>query len=181
MGEPADPELSPLGHRQAKLTADFLECESIQHVASSTMLRAHQTAKPLVDRLGIELSLHDELREVDDQSNRYVPMEDLLDDDPIVTDLRDDPWSLFNGNFEGFRSRVVSAFDHLIEVNKGRTVAVFCHGMVMGVYAMTLLGTDDPFRFPVDYCGIMRVQASSTGIRTLRSTNETGHVRHTLD
>jgi hypothetical protein len=30
----------------------------------------------------------------------------------------------------------------------------------------------------VDYCGIMRVTASSSGIRTLRSVNETAHLRH---
>jgi len=32
-----------------------------------------------------------------------------------------------------------------------------------------------------DYCGIMRVTASAKGFRTVRSVNETGHVRHLLD
>jgi hypothetical protein len=41
-----------------------------------------------------------------------------------------------------------------------------------------LLDHDDPFAVMADYCGIMRVTASTTGIRTLRSVNETGHLRH---
>jgi hypothetical protein len=50
--------------------------------------------------------------------------------------------------------------------------------MVAAVYLQVLLGHDDPFAVMTDYCGIMRVTASSTGIRTVRSVNETGHLRH---
>jgi hypothetical protein len=31
-----------------------------------------------------------------------------------------------------------------------------------------------------DYCGIVRVRAASNGIRTIRSANETAHVRGLL-
>ena len=50
--------------------------------------------------------------------------------------------------------------------------------MVASVYLQTVLGHDDPFALISDYCGISRVTASSTGIRTLRSINETAHLRH---
>ena len=49
--------------------------------------------------------------------------------------------------------------------------------MVIGVYLQTLLGYDDPFALISDYCGISRISASSTGVRTLRSVNETAHLR----
>ncbi|MCH7788401.1 MAG: histidine phosphatase family protein [Acidobacteria bacterium] len=180
-GQAADPSLSIMGRRQAELTADFLQCESITRIASSTMNRARQTAEPLADMLGIEIELHDALCEVDRESNRYVPMEEMTNEDPIVAEFLNDPWSLFNGDFEGFKTRVLDGFDAIVQANRGGTVAVFCHGMVMGVYLMTQLGVDDPFRFNIDYCGIMRVQASSNGVRSIRSVNETGHVRHTLE
>jgi hypothetical protein len=50
--------------------------------------------------------------------------------------------------------------------------------MVASVYIQTLLGHDDPFALISDYCGISRIAASSTGVRTLRSVNETAHLRH---
>jgi len=44
-----------------------------------------------------------------------------------------------------------------------------------------MLGHDNPLALLSDYCGIMRVTASAKGFRTVRSVNETGHVRHLLD
>ena len=73
---------------------------------------------------------------------------------------------------------ITAAFDSLVADNRGRTVAVFCHAMVVGVYLQTLLDLNDPFTVMADYCGITRVAASSTGIRSVRSFNETGHLRH---
>jgi len=180
-GEAADPSLSLLGRSQAELTAEFLRYESITRIAASTMSRARQTAEPLAAKLSLDIELHDGLCEVDRESNSYVPMEEMTNEDPVVADFLNDPWSLFNGDFEGFRTRVIDGFDKIVRENRGGTVAVFCHGMVMGVYLMTQLGVDDPFRFNTDYCGIMRVQASTSGVRSIRSVNETGHVRHTLE
>jgi broad specificity phosphatase PhoE len=85
---------------------------------------------------------------------------------------------MFFDGYEPFRERVRSAFDSIVEANRGGRVAVYCHSMVAAVYLQVLLGHDDPFAVMVDYCGIMRVTASSSGIRTLRSVNETGHLRH---
>ena len=57
-------------------------------------------------------------------------------------------------------------------------MAVFRRSMVASVYLQTVLGHDDPFALICDYCGISRVTASSTGTWTLRSVNETAHLRH---
>ena len=48
---PADPGLSTTGRLQAEAIADFLEDENIDHVVSSSMKRAQQTAQPLAARL----------------------------------------------------------------------------------------------------------------------------------
>ena len=85
------------------------------------------------------------------------------------------------GVLEGFRDRVVAGFDEVIATNGGKTVAVFCHGMVMAVYLQTLWSLEDPWRNQPAYTGIHRVTASSTnGMRSIRSINETGHVRDLL-
>ena len=82
-----------------------------------------------------------------------------------------------------FRTRVDTEWKDLTtdDVFAGKTVAVFCHGMVMAVYLQTLWSLEDPWRNQPAYTGIYRVTASSTnGMRSIRSINETGHVRDLL-
>ena len=184
-GGSADPVLADLGHRQAQATAAHLAQEGIDHIVSSSMKRAVQTAEPLADRLGLDVEMLDDLRESDHRSQIYVPSEEWSRDDPAVAHYYDEDRDLsdtiFSDGYEEFRDRVGRGFEHVIGTNRSRTVAVFCHGMVTGVYLQILLGIDDPLSLLVDYCGITRVAASSTGVRTVRSVNETQHVRHLLE
>ena len=184
-GGSADPVLAEVGHRQAQATADYLAGEGIDHIVSSSMKRALQTAEPLADCLGLGVEMLDDLRESDHRNRLYVPAEEMSRDDPSLAhyfdpdrDLND---TIFSDGYDEFRDRVERGFEHVIRTNRSRTVAVFCHGMVTGVYLQILLGIDDPLSLLVDYCGITRVAAASTGVRTVRSVNETHHVRHLLE
>jgi len=174
---PADPPLSPLGLRQAEATANLLATESIDHVVTSTMQRAIQTGRPLADRLGLTPERLEGLKESDYRRNSYTPVEEMDADHEVIREFLDDPLSMFADGYEAFRDRITAALDAVVAGNRGRTVAVFCHAMVVGVYLQTLLGLNDPFAVMADYCGITRVAASSTGIRSVRSFNETGHLR----
>ena len=178
----ADPPLSDLGRRQAAVTAEFLAGERIDHVMSSPMHRARATAAPLAARLGLTVELHDGLKEADHYRTRYVPAEEMTMDDAIVREFLDDKFAMFAplGGFERWRAEVVATFDEIVDRHKGKRVAVYCHGMVMGTYLTALIGHGDPFVLTPDYCGIVRVRAASNGIRTIRSANETGHVRSLL-
>ena len=174
---PADPPLSPLGLRQAEATADLLATESVDHVVTSTMQRAIQTGRPLADRLGLTPERLEGLKESDYRRSSYTPVEEMDADHEVIREFLDDPLSMFADGYEAFRDRITAALDTVVAGNRGRTVAVFCHAMVVGVYLQTLLGLNDPFAVMADYCGITRVAASSTGIRSVRSFNETGHLR----
>lgn len=178
----ANPHLSEQGRRQAEATAEFLAGERIDHITASPMHRAHQTAQPLAQRLGFDIELIDGLAEVDRHNARYIPQDEMTSDDPIVQEFLEDKFAMFRvfGGFELWRQGVVDTFDHIVNHNKGKRVAVFCHGMVMGTYLTTLIGHGDPFVLQPDYCGIVRVTAASNGIRTVRSANETGHIRGLL-
>ena len=184
-GGVADPHLAELGRLQAQATADFLAAEGIDHIVSSTMKRAMETAEPLARRLGQAVEALDDLRESDHRSQVYVPAEEFSRDDPATAhyydteaDFRD---TIFSDGYDDFRARVGRGFQHVIDTNRSRTVAVYCHGMVTGVFLQILLGIEDPLALLVDYCGITRVVASGTGLRTVRSVNETHHVRHLLE
>ena len=182
-GRSADPNLSELGRLQAEATAEFLASEGIDHIASSSMLRAASTAAPLAERLAKPVETLDDLRESDHRSNIYVPVEEMTRDDPVLAlysrdNIHD---SIFPQGYEEFKGRVTRGFEHLIGANRSKTVAVFCHAMVTAVYLQLVLGIADPFKVTVDYCGISRVLASSTGKRSVQSVNETFHVRHLLE
>ena len=175
---PADPPLSPLGLRQAEATANLLATEGVDHVVTSTMQRAIQTGQPLADRLGLTPERLEDLKESDHLRSSYTPVEEMDADHEVIREFLDDPLSMFADGYEAFRDRITTALDAVVADNQGRTVAVFCHAMVVGVYLQTLLDLNDPFAVMADYCGITRVAASSTGIRSVRSFNETGHLRH---
>mgnify|MGYP000845556378 FL=1 len=177
----ADPPLSPIGVKQAEATAEFLKTEGIHHVVSSTMTRAIQTAEPFSILSGLKIEMIDDLKEADFDRNSYTPVEEMDLDHPFIKEYLEDPESIFGGDLDGFRKRTTNAFNYLIEEHKGSVVAVFCHGMVMGVFLQSLLGHDNPVALQPDYCGITRVTASSSGLRSIRSINETSHVRHLLD
>ena len=146
------------------------------------MLRARETAAPLAAHLGIEPIIVANLAEVDAHRSFYLPSEDFTDDHPFIQEMKADPMSMFayHGGFEPWRNKVVGAFDEVVEIHRGKTVAVFCHGMVTSTFLSKVLGYDDPFRFQMAYCGIARVTASSNGLRSARSVNETAHVRALL-
>ena len=175
---PADPPLSPLGLQQAEATADLLATEGVDHVVTSTMQRAIQTGRPLADRLGLTPECLEGLKESDYRRSSYTPVEEMDADHEVIREFLDDPLSMFADGYEAFRDRITVALAAVVAANRGRTVAVFCHAMVIGVYLQTLLGLNDPFAVMADYCGITRVAASSSGIRSVRSFNETGHLRH---
>lgn len=178
----ADPTLTDAGRRMAEATADFLAGDGIDHIVASPLQRACETAAPLASRLEFDVEIVEGLREIDPFGGAYVPAEDITDDHPVVAQFAEDRYSLFTGagGFEHFRSVVVDAVDGIVARNRGRRVAVFCHGTVIGTYLSTLLDSDDPYVLLPDYCGLYRVTASSGGLRTLRSANETGHVRALL-
>jgi len=179
----ADPELSEIGNQQAERVAEVLETAGIDHIVSSTMLRARQTAAPLAERLGLEVELLDDIKESDHRSRSYVPSEEIRADDPDTAhyfegDLMD---TIFSDGYENFEARVTRGFAHIIDTNKSRRVAVFCHGMVTNVFVKSILRFEEVLAISPDYCGITRVQASGTGIRTVRSVNETYHVRDLIE
>ena len=179
----ADPGLSEIGQQQATRVSEYLETEGIDHVVSSSMRRAHETAAPFAAFLGCAVELLDDIKESDHKSTAYIPAEEMSPDDPDAAhffegNIHD---HVFSDGLEAFTERIDRGFQHIIDTNKSKKVAVFCHGMVTSVFLRTILNFDDPLSLTPDYCGISRVRAASNGIRTVRSINETHHVRDLIE
>lgn len=175
---PADPPLSELGHQQALATAEFIAVEAIDAVVSSTMRRAVETAQPLAEHLNLIPETRAGLVESDYRRKSYTPAEEMEADDEVIQDFLADPMRMFSDGYEAFETRVIATFDAIIGDYRGQAIAVFCHGMVTSVLLKTILGHDSPFDLMPNYCGITRVSASSSGLRTVRSVNETAHLRN---
>lgn len=170
---PADPELSAVGHLQARALDAWLAGEQIDAIWSSPMRRAVQTALPLARRLGLEVTVDEGLAEYDRHSASYIPIEELkAANDPRWNQLPERP--------EEFAAEVVAAVERVVAAHPGQRVAVVCHGGVVNAYAGHVLGVTDPLFFLPHYTSISRVLASAAGVRSIGSLNEAGHIRHLL-
>jgi probable phosphoglycerate mutase len=167
---PADPHLAPLGVRQAEALAGWLAAEPIHAIWSSPMRRALETAAPLAARLGLEVRVDEGLAEYDRHAASYIPLEELkAANDPRWNELPERP--------EEFQAEVVAALEAVVVAHPGQRVAVVCHGGVINAYAGHVLGLADPLFFLPTYTSVSRVLAASSGVRSIESLNESGHLR----
>ncbi|NQV97884.1 MAG: histidine phosphatase family protein [Acidimicrobiaceae bacterium] len=176
---PADPELSDEGYDQASRLAKYLATESINAIYSSPMQRAMQTADPLSKKIGIPISVVDEIAEFDRLSNEYIPIEELrAANDPRWHKLVAGEWDSESDTFEEFRNRVVSSIETLVNSHASQRIVIVCHGGVINQYLSHVLGisTERGFFYP-HYTSIHRVIASQSGLRSLVTLNETAHLR----
>jgi probable phosphoglycerate mutase len=179
-GSPADPGLSEKGIGQAAKLARWMETEKLDAIYSSPMARAKETADPLSEVKGIEITIESGIAEFDNQSSVYIPMEELK-----AKDYK--RWlELVEGGFSeqfdltSFKKEALESIEKIILENSGKRVAAVCHGGVINVWAAHVLGIDKYLFFPPEYTSINRFRASSSGVRSLISLNETGHLRDDL-
>lgn len=182
-GRPADPVLTELGARQAGRLASWCAVEGIDHVVSSPLRRATQTASPLAARVGIETAIVTGLREYDANADSYIPIEEMKTRDRSRWDaMVAGRWEDFGGEPpDQFRARIVPCIDEIIANHPGKRVAVVCHGGVINIYLAAVLGLDRHLWFSPEYTSISRVHASRSGARSVGSINETGHLAGSRD
>jgi broad specificity phosphatase PhoE len=177
-GGPADPELTPAGIEQAARLAAWLAREQIDHVVSSPLQRALETAAPIAAAHGLEVEVVDGIQEWDADTDAYIPVEELRE-------TKDDRWqAMIEGRWEDyggedpvrFGARIVRTIDAIVDAHPARRVVVVCHGGVINVYLAALLGLDRHLWFDPAYTSVSRVQAARSGPRSLASLNEIGHL-----
>jgi len=172
--ESSDPPLAEEGHDQARRVAARLARERFDAVMSSTMRRAVQTAEPFAALAGHEIETHDGIVEFDRDAGSYTPMEELKRDNY-------EAWKRFvargqTRDIADFQATVVSALEAVIASNRGKRVAVFCHGGVINVWTAHVLRMEPRLFFEPRYTSIHRYLCASTGERNLLSLNEIAHL-----
>jgi broad specificity phosphatase PhoE len=180
LGAPADPTLTALGRKQSAALATWLADEPIDHVVSSPLRRAVETARPLAIALGLDVEVLDGLAEWDRESDSYIPVEELRETKDERWQLMvEERWEEMEGGVDpnAFRAAVMAAAEDVISRFPSRSVVAICHGGVINAYLGSVLGLSRVLWFHPEYTSISRVAASSGGIRSIVSLNETGHLR----
>jgi 2,3-bisphosphoglycerate-dependent phosphoglycerate mutase len=176
---PADPVLTEEGRRQSEQLADWLAHEHLDHLMSSTLRRARETAAPVGERIGLDVELVQGLSEFDADADSYIPIEELRQArDPRFFALVEGRWDELGSSVDptAFADLVHTTIEGVIERFAGRRVAVVCHGGVINLYLGRILGVDRPLWFEPGYTSISRVAASRAGHRTIVTLNETAHL-----
>lgn len=179
-GTPADPGLSEKGIDQAQRLARWMQAERLDSIYSSPLSRARMTADFLAGTRDMKIAIEPGVQEFDNLSPSYVPMEELRNSN--YDEWRDLMLGGFESRFDfaSFKKRVVNSLESIVEKNKGKRVAVVCHGGVINIWAARVLGLDRYMFFAPEYTSVNRFLASGAGIRSVLSLNEFAHLHHDI-
>mgnify|MGYP001193922072 FL=1 len=175
-GSPADPPLSDIGLKQAELVAEYLKDVRLDRLYSSPMRRAHQTAIPLAREQGLDIETEEGVAEYDRDAGSYIPVEQLKEENY-------EQWqNLMKGemgsvDFRVFYDTVVSSLARIADDNRGKTIAVTCHGGVVNAWTANVLGLQPVMFFNPNYTSVSRFMVASTGEKSVITLNEHFHLK----
>lgn len=179
----SDIGLSPLGRRQADMTAEFLarhEC-NVRMIASSDLVRVTQTAALSARAFGMDLRLDPRLREIDVGWWSGLTTAEIRARDPGMYAAVRAGDDVPRGGAETeaqLRSRVTGAVEDLRAQCPDGTLLVFCHGgPVRSVVAaaLGLAANPQPELAGPDNCS-RTVLLYRDGAARLSCYNETAHL-----
>lgn len=155
--------------------AQWLKDRHIDRLYSSPMQRAFQTAEPLADLKNLEIEVRDGVAEYDKDAGHYIPVEQLKE-------LDYERWQkLMKGevddiNFPRFCQNVIETIEEIVDENRGKKVAITCHGGVINVWTAHVIGFEPRMFFNPDYTSINRFMAASSGEKSVITLNEHFHL-----
>lgn len=174
-----DPPLSPKGQWQAEQVGARLADEPISAIYATSLQRTRQTAAPLASRLGLEVAVEADLREVhlgEGEGGLFRQM--AAENHPAALAMRQkQEWGEIPGAETNAQlaSRTVGALTTIAGNHADQLVAVFCHGGVVSALLGHAIGRQD---FTFGGCrngSISHVVIDETGWN-IRVYNDGGHV-----
>ena len=185
-GDQWDPPLSEEGARQADLLAERLLVMDLEPLAvySSPLRRARETAEAFARRAGTDVTLDDELVEAHIGGWEGMRFEEIIGSDPeVVQHVRNQRaiWHRAPGaeGGDGFRTRVRTAVDAIVDHHPGENVLVFAHGGVINAYVGDLLGLRQEMFFLPENTSLNSVEVDGE-TRTVRFLNDVLHLTDPL-
>lgn len=128
-----DTLLTPLGHKQAENTAQFLKDYPISHIYASDLTRVMQTAAPTARMHGLEITPDRQLREIFAGEWEGRPYAELREKYPKSYQiwLEDVGRARPDGgeSIVELSARIYAEVDRLIALHRGECIALFSHAM----------------------------------------------------
>lgn len=173
-----DMELSPDGHQQARLLADYLRTTSMDAIYVSPMKRAQQTLAPITAHCRSVPKILPGLREVDfgDWTGLgWQQVREQFQTNPFEWLNKLEQAAIPNAEpVQQFRDRVEPCLQQILHDHTGQTVAVVCHGGVIRMMLSILLALPltKTAAFDIDYASLTEVHLHShkTEIQRLNFT-----------
>jgi probable phosphoglycerate mutase len=177
----SDPNLSTVGHEQARAIAARLAGEGVNRLFVTPLRRTHQTAAPLAHATGLEPTVLEDLAEVrlgEWEGGEYRVR--VARGDPLVRRMfEEERWDVIPGgeSFDSLGRRVRAGAEAIVEATGPGGVAVaVAHGAVIGELCRQATGSR-PFAFVhSDNGSITRLVIQPDGKWLLRSFNEISHL-----
>ncbi|MFN0029812.1 MAG: histidine phosphatase family protein [Acidimicrobiales bacterium] len=188
VSEWVDPPLSETGRRQAEAVGRALAHRPISAVYSSQLLRAHHTGLAIAAHHGLDVTVVNDLREV--ETFRDLPQDahpsevlhELVLRGARERFVRHRTWDVYPGSEPGgeFRHRVVNVIEGIVATHPGEVVVVACHGGVINAYIGEVLGLPPIMFFRPAHASAHRVRARGD-VRALHSLNDVHHLTSDTD
>ncbi|MFD8421551.1 bifunctional RNase H/acid phosphatase, partial [Streptomyces sp. NPDC059668] len=179
-----DPSLSDVGREQAERVAAALAARgTIQAIVASPLTRTRQTAEAVAERLGLDVTVDDGLRETDFGAWEGLTFAEVRERHP--DDLNAwlaSPEAEPTGGGESFEAtgrRVAATRDRLIAAYAGRTVLLVTHVTPIKTFVRLAIGapSESLFRMELSAASLSAVAYYADGNASLRLFNDTSHLR----
>ncbi|MBW8796394.1 MAG: bifunctional RNase H/acid phosphatase [Streptomyces sp.] len=179
-----DPALSDVGLEQARRVAEALARRgTIEAILASPLTRTRQTAAAVADRLGLDVTIEEGIKETDFGAWEGLTFGEVREryPDDLTTWLAD-PSAHPTGGGESFAetaARIAATRDKLIAAYAGRTVLLVTHVTPIKTFVQLALGAplQSLFRMELSAASLSAVAYYADGNASVRLFNDTSHLR----
>jgi probable phosphoglycerate mutase len=176
----SDPALLPEGHVQAEAVAQRLRHEPIRHIFATPLQRTQQTAAPLVELLGIEPVVIDDLRETHLGDFEHDFSARAAAGDPLLKRMHaEETWDVIPNaeTMAAFAARVRRGIEVILgHVDAGSTAVAFAHGGTIAEVCRQATGARGFSFLGPENTSISRLVVLNSGRWVLRGFNDVAHL-----
>ncbi|MGJ7508304.1 histidine phosphatase family protein [Variovorax sp. GT1P44] len=182
-----DVPLNDLGHEQARRLGLRMAGESVQHLVSSDLMRAQQTAAPASRQLELEIVTSAALREQNFGVVDGMRADEIQDLHPRAWEdwlqFREDHAMPEGESPREFHTRIIEALGRIAVAHAGQTVLVVTHGGVLDMVWRTVhgLGLNGPRQSDIPNAGFNRIRVADSASPSVIEILDWADIRHLAD
>jgi probable phosphoglycerate mutase len=182
-----DVPLNDMGHEQARRLGLRMADEQVDHLVSSDLMRAQQTAAPAAQQLALEIVTTVALREQNFGIVEGMRADEIQNLHPRAWEdwlqFREDHAMPEGESPRQFHARIIEALGHIATVHAGQRVLVVTHGGVLDMVWRTArgLGLNGPRQSEIPNAGFNRIRIADASEPEVIEIVDWADTRHLAD